>query len=95
MSLVSNLMMKLNAVSMASNAEMSWMTSANQMMQGIRQAGNPNLSFAGMQSLHEKEKDLQSNMIMADMRRQIGNAQAKSADKMLKDSIARSFDMYA
>jgi len=94
MGLVSSLFMKLNAVSMANNAEASWMNSANQIMQGVSQV-NPNLSFGAVKNLHDRENNLQAKMHMADFQRQVADAQLESSKKMLKDNIKRSFDMYA
>lgn len=95
MSLVSLMAAKLSSVAMANNAESGWMRSANSIMNGVRQAGSGNLSFGSMQSLHENEKNAQSNMLMSSFKLQVANAQQDMLNKMLKDSIKRNFDTFA
>lgn len=95
MSLVSLMAAKLSSVATASNAEFSWQQSANQLLTGIRQAGSGKIGFGGLLAAHNNENNLQSKMIMADVTRQASISQQDSLNKMLKENIKRSFDMYA
>ncbi|OGI04553.1 MAG: hypothetical protein A2Y25_01985 [Candidatus Melainabacteria bacterium GWF2_37_15] len=95
MSLVSLMAMQLANTMRASNAEMSIISAQNQILGGVRQAGNPNLSFTGMKELHDRENNLVANMLTANLVRQASNAQQESIDKMLKDNIKRSFSIMA
>jgi hypothetical protein len=96
MSLVSTAMWYTMSLSRASDAEYNWMKAADGRRNLINQAANPNLSFgSGLSQLHEKDKNYGSSMAMNSMLRNIYNAQADSAKKMLDDNIKRSFSYYA
>jgi len=95
MSLVSLMAMQLTNTMRASNAEMGIINANNQILGGIRQAGNPNLSFTGMKELHDRENKLMANKLTASLFLQASNAQQESIDKMLKDNIKRSFSIFA
>lgn len=95
MSMVSLLAGTLMNARIASNSEYAWQNASQGIMNGVRQASNPNLSFGGLRALHDRENNLQSQMILANVRRQAANAQEDSYRKMLKDNIRKSFSVFA
>lgn len=95
MSLVSTYIGVLQGVLGISNAENSIISTQNQMLDNIRKAGNPNLGFTGLKTLHDNENNLMARKLTAELDYQAYNAMQESNEKMLKDNIKRSFSIFA
>lgn len=93
--MISTLTALLMNTRMASNAEFSWSNAANGILNGVRQAGNPNIGFTGVRQLHDNENNLMAQKTMAEINMEVANARQDSLKKQLKDDIRRSFSIYA
>ncbi len=91
MSLSSLLVTNLMTTAGISNAGFNRIMSSHRIRQGLNHAANPNLSFAGVQKLHNDENQLRANMIKSSLLREISIVRAESTDKMIKQHL----DMHA